>query len=142
MHANINISYSDKKKKYHPLPKNFSEMYKRLKIKQCIFLYLPILKVVEKPPLELQVTFEKRSDLTDCCFSQELLACKTCQEYTTGWAQIGNRIWGGRGEEGERERVVGLGWFCLVYFLCNLTTQFLHCNKNYFQRTMTFLRNF
>lgn len=113
MHANINISYSDKKKKnYHPLPKNFSEMYKRLKIKQCIFLYLPILKVVEKPPLELQVTFEKRSDLMDFCFSQELLACKTCQEYTTGWAQIGNRIWWG----GEGAGVVGLVWFFWFIF--------------------------
>lgn len=123
MHANINISYSDKKKikNYHPLPKNFSEMYKRLKIKQCIFLYLPILKVVEKPPLELQVTFEKRSDLMDCCFSQKLLACKTCQEYTTGWAQIGNRIWGqnlwGGGLGGrEREKEL-LGWVGFVWFI-------------------------
>lgn len=64
------------------------------------------------PPLELQVTFEKRSDLMDFCFSQELLACKTCQEYTTGWAQIGNRIWWG----GEGAGVVGLVWFFWFIF--------------------------
>lgn len=72
MYNNISI-YSTKKKTNTPYFLRTS--LTSSKIKQCIFLYLPNLKVLQKLRLELQVMFENNDNLL-YCFSQALLvAC-------------------------------------------------------------------